>query len=969
LSYKKLNSLQRRAVDAIDGPVLVIAGPGTGKTSILTIRIGNILRKTDTPPEAILALTFTESGVRAMRRKLAEIIGPTAYRVRIATFHSLSNDIIKTYPDKFPRIIGAEHVEALEQIRLVERLLEDGRYKILRPKGDPTYYVKKIIEAIKDLKREYITPEKFGQFIKSAEREISNAADLRHKSGKYKGKIKGEYQERLDKVARTKELCRAYRAYEKSLEKARLYDYEDMIIELVKRLDGDLDFRLRLQEEYQYILADEHQDANSAQNRMLELLSDFHEEPNLFVVGDEKQAIFRFQGASLENFLYFKKKFPKALTIVLDKNYRSGQTILDAAHSLISNSQEVGGNLRLPLVSASKSQSPKLLIIEAPDRLAEVASVAEDISKLLETGTPASEIAVLVRDNKHSELVERELRSRAIPVARFADLNALDHPYIDALLNLIRAACDPANEFLLSKAAFAPFLSIDPMKLVGVLSDRKRDSSLLETFAATKDTKSFASLVRYFASIVRSEPSVEAFDTIVIESGFGSFILSHSRSNELLPLYAGLLDAVIRHAERDKKATIADFISRLDNALKHDHTIVAENIPPDGVALRTAHGSKGLEFDHVFIFYGNDGVWGGRKDRHFFLLPFSDPLDQSTSDERRLFYVALTRARKSVTISYARLGDDGRERSPTRFIAEISDSFKNQTEAVGVSAKNRLTVKKETTPPLLKDKKYLQKLFLERGLSVTHLNNFLKCPWHYFFVDLLRIPKSQDNRALYGLAVHNTLKYYFDAYARNEDVSVKAAVKLFENYLFRTAMPERDFRDFVRDGKAELANYLSHYHFPRSIFNEFNIVGVPFKVGDLEIMLRGSLDKVELAKDGRGVNVVDYKTGRPKSRREILGETKSADGNYFRQLVFYRLLLDRYKKGEWRMETGTIDFIKPDSRGRFHREVFAIEPDDVKELEDIITESAKSILDLSFLNKTCDEENCEYCRLAKTFNL
>ena len=168
--YKNLNAEQREAVDAIQGPVMVIAGPGTGKTSILTLRIANILKRTDTPADTILALSFTEAGVSAMRKKILGIIGPRAYEVRIHTFHSFANDLIKRYPEAFPRIVGSEHMEDLEQVKIVEELLNKYASEKLRPKNNPTYYVLPVIDAIRQLKREAVSPKEFEKLLKNVEK-------------------------------------------------------------------------------------------------------------------------------------------------------------------------------------------------------------------------------------------------------------------------------------------------------------------------------------------------------------------------------------------------------------------------------------------------------------------------------------------------------------------------------------------------------------------------------------------------------------------------------------------------------------------------------------------------------------------------------------------------------------------------------------------------------------------------------
>ena len=329
----------------------MVAGPGTGKTQILTLRIANILRKTDTSANSILALTFTESGVYSMRKRLVEMIGSDGYRVNIYTFHGFCNEVIKKHPDEFPRIIGATNIIEVDKVLLLKDIiLHTKGIDTLRPFGDNFFYVKHVRGHISDLKRENITPKDFKKLIQKQEKDFKFLDDLYHEKGKYKGEMKGKYKDLEKKIKKNKELLLVYEAYEKKLEKQRHYDFEDMILEVIRALRKNKDLLLKLQEEFQYLLADEHQDANNAQNELLELLASFHDEPNIFVVGDEKQAIFRFQGASLENFLYFRRFYPNAALIQLKENYRSTQDILDSAHSLISQGGDRGG-LRIPLIS------------------------------------------------------------------------------------------------------------------------------------------------------------------------------------------------------------------------------------------------------------------------------------------------------------------------------------------------------------------------------------------------------------------------------------------------------------------------------------------------------------------------------------------------------------------------------------------------------------------------------------------
>lgn len=957
--YKRLSARQKDAVDSIDGPLMVLAGPGTGKTTVLTLRIANILRKTDTPPGAILSLTFTDSGVHAMREKLSRLIGPAAYQVPIHTFHSFGNDVIKTYPDRFPRTIGSEHMEEIEQIRIVRTVLDALKLKILRPKNNPSYYVRPIISAIKELKRENISSNTFGKLIMSPPARLRDFARLPARQVS-PSVSRGRRIEEVRRVQKNKELSRVYAAYEKELAKRRLYDFEDMIMEVVHVLERDKDLLLRLQEEYQYILADEHQDANNAQNRLLELLSSFHKNPNLFIVGDEKQAIFRFQGASLENFLYFRRLYPKAKVIVLEENYRSHQKILDAAYSLIiQNRPENAEEAYRPLRTRVGHVPKNILIAEATDSASEQSFIAREIQREIRLGVNPRNVAVLIRENKDAEPVERYLRALGLPVARFSDADALSHIRIDSFIKFLEALIRPTNEKL-APVLFFDFLKLDPHDVYALLESARKSRRPIVFELRRAGLKRLSEKLAFLGKIGRNDPLVRSFNKIAEESGFVSHILSLSESHELLPLFEALLRAVERFAERNKLATIETFIGYLAEAREHGLSITAEGGVPDGVAVMTAHRAKGLEFDHVYILHANDGVWGGRRSRELFHLPISGGNENhEIEDERRLFYVALTRARKEATVSYYLLGDDGRERLPSRFLEEMDERHLEKKSVSEKPPHPRVS----KTPAVLSDKKYLRSLFLERGFSVTHLNSFLTCPWRYFFVDLIRIPKSQTPALLYGSAIHNTLKVYFDAYARDEDLPIQKVLGFFESSLRRSHLNEKEFGAHLAEGKRELRGYLSNWDFPRTIWNEYRIAGMPFRVSESqEIKLNGSLDKVELFPDGT-VNVVDYKTGRPKSRAEIEGRTKNSAGDYKRQLIFYRLLLDGIKK--WCMKTGTIDFIKPDDRGRYRREVFEVSDSEVVELKKLIADVAGQILSLSFWNRTCDDPKCEWCRLRE----
>jgi DNA helicase-2/ATP-dependent DNA helicase PcrA len=236
--YKLLNPEQRQAVDTLEGPVMVIAGPGTGKTEVLTMRIANILRSGKVPPEKILALTFTESGAIAMRRRLVELVGQDAYRVEISTFHGFANRIIRDYPDYFPTIIGANSITEIEQVSILRRLLDTLPLKDLRPFGDRYYHLRAILAAVGELKQQGVAPALFSAIAADAKKDFYANPDLINQSGKYEGKMKGKYVTAAKQAERNIELATVYEEYQKALAAGRQYDYSDMIMYVALALEN-----------------------------------------------------------------------------------------------------------------------------------------------------------------------------------------------------------------------------------------------------------------------------------------------------------------------------------------------------------------------------------------------------------------------------------------------------------------------------------------------------------------------------------------------------------------------------------------------------------------------------------------------------------------------------------------------------------------------------------------------------------
>ncbi len=972
-SYNRLNPAQKEAVDAIEGPVMVVAGPGTGKTQILTLRIANILKQTDTAPANILALTFTENATANMRKRLAEIIGSRAYQVVISTFHGFCNDVIKNYPEEFPRIIGSTNITEIDQIKIIEGLIENLPLKLLRPFGDPLLYVKPILSSINELKREGLSPVEFSQIVKEKDRVFDQISDLRHDKGAYKGKVKKVYETLRRQIDKNSELGLVYEGYEAELTKKKLYDYSDMIMEVLRELRTNQTLLSGLQEEHQYILVDEHQDTNNAQNKVLELIAGFHDNPNLFVVGDEKQAIFRFQGASLENFYYFKHQYPEAKLVVLEDNYRSTQSILDQAESLLPGQS--------PLQAKQDYQSSPIKIATCPSAQAELYFVASSVADQISSGVKPEEIAVLYRDNRDAFAIADVLGKLGVLCVIESDDNLLADIDVRKFLILLQAIYYFDNDEALAQALHLDFLEVEPITAYTLIRETRERKQTLVSLLTEKlpDLAERLSAWNLASHNLELLPFVEK---VLKESELLNRVITSPTARKRLEtigmLFQVMSDLVTSHPE----AGLKDFLEFIETVKKHQ--VLLKNKSRSGgigrVRLMTVHRSKGLEFEMVYIIGAYDGHFGGRSSRDKLkLLPEvyklvegegADDLEgeKNTDDERRLFYVALTRAKRQVVISFSTMGDSGREQVPSQFMAELKPDL---IEYLDMS--NLLEKVAEIRPILLspapevgsdlQDRDYIAELFHDQGLSVTALNNYLACPWQYFYRNLIRLPAVPTKHQAYGIAVHATLSDAFKQ-AKERDVTKELLLSSFEKYLRQEPLLERDFVETLAKGSESFSGWFDAYHesWNINVLTEFNIKGVELTP---DIKLVGMLDKIEFVGDGSEVNVVDYKTGQPKSRNELMGTTRDADGNYYRQLVFYKLLLDLYEDGKYRMVSGEIDFVEPNDSGKYKKEKFEISESDVTELKETIKQVADEVLNLKFWDKTCDDKDCEYCELRK----
>ncbi len=960
-AYQKLNPDQKKAVDTIDGPVMVMAGPGTGKTQILTVRTANILEKTDTDPSAILALTFTEAATREMRQRLINLIGKDGYSVRTTTFHAFCSDIINENPERFSRPAGSQAATELEKIEIITQILEDGAFLLLKPLNNPTFYLKDILDTISDLKREGITDKKYTKLV----RELSEDFQVEGPSLK-----KTAFGEKEKMVKKNLDLLTIYQQYQKELGRRGRFDFEDMVNWVVEAFESDEEFLLSYQEKFQYILVDEYQDTNSAQNRLLFALASYWgETANLFVVLDPNQSIFRFQGASQENVKQFDKHFPKGVKITLTENYRSTQTLLSSAASLIEET---------PLRENAGHEPHPIRVAQFNSSVFEDEYLVRSIQEKIESGTSPSDIAVIVKENRDLIHLADIMKQRNIPFRLEGGVNVLTTPLVSQFIKILRVTVDisgPLDDIDLFTVLNYPYLNLNKFELLKLARQAHTNRiSLLDTLLSSSHP--VFDLFVTWSHQAASHTLPEMFQTIFQESGLLNHILALpqpvSELNRFNTLYEDVKNQVTANPRLDLPGYVKNLTTMEDHGIKLEEEVLISATP--SVTLTTAHKAKGLEWLIVYIYRFADTHWGNKTSRQMIKLPDSIldsdlTKEDKNAEERRLFYVALTRAKREVHLSGATTYVASVKMIfPAMFLSDLplehlenikTDSF--EKDAVNILA-NLLGVPPE---PTIHDgeETFLKELIANFKLSPTALNTFLQCHYKFKLDNLYRIPRAKAPAMCFGTAVHFALENLYKKLNKTGKLE-KAAdfIRDFETALNREVLTKAESKDRLIHGRKILSAYYDHYQkeFIPALFIERNFGhATPILLDD--IALSGKSDRIDLInKKEKSVRFIDYKTGAPKTRGMLEKEGDGPDGNYKRQLIFYHLLADLDKSFGYKVTDTVIDFIEPDKTGAFHREHFNITPKEVNDLKDTIKDSVKEIRAMNF-SRTTDTSICARC--------
>jgi DNA helicase-2/ATP-dependent DNA helicase PcrA len=1011
----RLNPAQREAVAQLEGPVLVIAGPGTGKTHILASRIGRILLETDAQAQNILCLTFTDAGVQAMRQRLLQLIGPEAHRVHIFTFHAFCNTVIQDNLAYFGRQ-QLEPLSELEQVEVLRTLLEDLplTHPLRRGKVQPHFYEGHLKQLFEWIKAEGWTVEQLLDAIDTYLADLPNRQKYRYqrKHGRF---VKGDLKESLyaQEKLRMEVLAsgvRLFPHYEAALHRRSRYDYADMIRWVLAAFRENELLLRSYQEQYLYFLVDEYQDTNGAQNELIRRLAAYWEAPNLFIVGDDDQSIFEFQGARLKNLVDYYFDFREHIKVVLlQDNYRSNQPILDAAQALIQyNEQRITKQLQdLAVEKRLRAVHPDRQRQEEPPRLRIYANTFQESLGILQeleaqhaAGTPWREMAVIYARHQQVTQLQAMLDKAGIPYQTRRRTNILDTPLVRQLREWLRYLHDEqqqafSGDHRLFKLLHSRALGLRSFDLARLSAYRAhlpyaerphwRDwlqggGAWPEDFTRQEELLRVGHWLEDLLVAVDQLSLPELLERLLHRTGLLRQLLQAPDRLWQVQVAKSLLDFVQAETARRPRLSLAQLLTTFDQmdsnrlSLPLRKDIELEN----GVQLVTAHSSKGLEFDCVFLLDASLQYWepSRRNGGHKFSLP--DTLTRSgetfaEETSRRLFYVAMTRARKRLYISYAREKANGKAQQACRFLDEIQASFPLRAEAISLPAEEVLArelqlLGREGRPQLpAMERSAIDKLLVGFQLSVSAWNRYLDCPLRFFYEVLLQAPQVQRPAATYGDAIHTALQRYFNQMLKQEDRQlgpVDELLRYFEEEMrqrrafFTTDEYERRLAQGQHNLRLLHAN--QHTTWPRHCRTEIaiqqvEIAGVP---------VRGIIDRLDFL-DNQEVRIVDYKTGSHKTERiRQPSPVRPEGGNYWRQLAFYQLLIENRPGERQAVRESQIVYLGLDKQGELPQASLRFTPDDLRQVQELLRSSYEQILAHDFYTG-CGKDSCEWCAFVQ----
>ncbi|MEI8279696.1 MAG: ATP-dependent DNA helicase [Bacteroidota bacterium] len=1028
IRYNKLNEQQRLAVDTIYGPVMVIAGPGTGKTEVLSMRIANLLRsEAQVQPHEILCLTYTDEATNSMRRRLITVIGNAAHRVNICTFHAFCNNVIQINPEYFSQR-SLQPITDLERTELLYDILEKlpQGHALRKLSGNIYFDAGKLNRLFDMMKRENLRPIDIKQAIARYLEDLPTREEyIYKKSGKgyQKGDIKQtQIDEEIRRMTITDAAAALFDTYEQRMKEIGRYDFNDMIIWVLDAFKQNPALLQSYQERYQFTLVDEFQDTNGAQSELLNIITQYWDDPNVFVVGDDDQSIYEFQGARIRNIIDFYQRNRDTINvIILPQNYRSSQAIIDMATATIKNNtqrliyqlQELQLNKNI-VASAERFKNGNDTVIPEvkvySNILHEEADIVMQMEQLQRQGVQLNEIAVIYAQHKQAENIMALMERKGMPYSVKRPVNILDIPIIQQIVNILRYLDEErrqsfSGETMLFEMMHAPYFGIAPTDIallsLYIQANRQKDKSLghwrlvlmnalfmeSNNIASTRQLHSLGIHLEDWTQQQMVLPLPLLVEKIIYESGIVGYLLKSKDQVWNIQVLQTFFAYVKEVYDRNPRIRPADFLRMLEQMKDENISLPAQKVVQNdnGVHFYTAHGAKGNEFEYVFLIGATKNFWENKRgSNNEYKLPDTitsteEDVDKSYKTEvaRRLFYVALTRAKKHLQVSYAAKDNTGKPLETSVFVDEISTL--DDRISYAVPTEDLMEHIKWAMAPIpdvrieLANHQNIEKVLQALTMSYTTLSKYLRCPLTFYYEQILKVPFLKSDALAFGSAVHYALERMFKLMKEQHGVfpSKEEVISAFKSFMFieSESFTQIQYERRLEQGNSVLSDYYDYYidKFPTHVEIELKIPrymldGVP---------VTGKIDKIEL--DGDNCKVVDYKTGDPDKSATAMtagpNEKNPNGGDYWRQMVFYKLLIENYQEKNWKVQMGMFDYVEKGRVSNQYKQIHVpIYPQDETTVLQQLKEVYGRIMNHEF-DAGCGKPECTWCNFARNYEL